>query len=226
MKRLDGQHNKVRLTPREKKLVRLWIETGAAYPGTYAACGSGMIDVTAHIWGTITESGVYRPRGQVSVPAPREVLDRRCRGCHGRAAPLHPQLLYNLSHPARSMVLLAPLAKKAGGYGLCRHKGKTKKPKVPPLFADTTDPDYQAILAFLRKASEALRRTRRFDMPGFRPAGEYIREMKNYGILPAAFDAAAGPVDVYKLDRAYWRSLWHRPKPRQSKTDVESGWYR
>jgi len=226
MKRLDGQHNKVRLTPREKKMVRLWIETGAAYPGTYAACGSGMIDITSHGWGTITESGIYRVNGQISVPAPREVLDRRCRACHTRDAPLHPQLLYNLTRPAKSMVLLAPLAKKAGGYGLCKHKPKTKKPKAPALFANTADPDYQAILAFLKKASEALGRVRRFDMSGFRPAAEYIREMKNYGILPAAFDPARGPIDVYKLDQAYWRSLWYKPRTRHSKTDIESDWYR
>jgi len=226
MKMIDGKHYKAKVSPHQRKMIRLWIETGAAYPGTYAACGSGMIDVPTHMWGTITESGVYRPRGQVSVPAPREVLDRRCRGCHGRTAPLHPQLLYNLTRPAKSMVLLAPLAKKAGGYGLCKRKSKTKEPKGPALFASTADPDYQAILAFLRKASGALRRTRRFDMSGFRPAGEYIREMKNYGILPAAFDPATGPIDVYKLDQAYWRSLWYRPKTRHSKTDVESGWRR
>jgi inorganic pyrophosphatase len=33
--------------------------------------------------------------------------------------------------------------------------------------------------------------------------------MKQYGILPATFDRAKDPIDVYQTDRAYWRSLWY-----------------
>ena len=40
---LDGTHYGVKATPHQKKLLRLWIESGAAYPGTYAALGCGMI---------------------------------------------------------------------------------------------------------------------------------------------------------------------------------------
>ena len=43
------------------------------------------------------------------------------------------------------------------------------------------------------------------------PSGQYIREMQRYGILPADFDPAADPIDVYATDEAYWRSFWHRP---------------
>jgi hypothetical protein len=54
-------------------------------------------------------------------------------------------------------------------------------------------------------------------MPGpyhaasFRPNEHYIREMKRYGILPAALNPATDPIDVYETDQAYWRSFWHRP---------------
>ncbi len=34
-------------------------------------------------------------------------------------SPKHCWNLYNLSHPEKSMILLAPLAKDAGGYGWC-----------------------------------------------------------------------------------------------------------
>jgi hypothetical protein len=30
---------------------------------------------------------------------------------------------------------------------------------------------------------------KRFDMPGFHPRPEYVREMKRYGVLPPTFDA-------------------------------------
>jgi hypothetical protein len=55
-----------------------------------------------------------------------------------------------------------------------------------------------------------LEEIKRFDMPGFRPPDPYLREMVRYGILdhtPAASEA----VDVYALDRAYWKSLWWVP---------------
>ena len=48
---------------------------------------------------------------------------------------------------------------------------------------------------------------KRFDMPGFHPGPEYVREMVRYGILPRAPDS---PIDVYATDRAYWESLWYR----------------
>ncbi len=47
-------------------------------------------------------------------------------------------------------------------------------------------------------------------MPGFRPNEHYVREMKKYGVLPADLGPNA-PIDPYATDRAYWRSLWHKP---------------
>jgi hypothetical protein len=44
------------------------------------------------------------------------------------------------------------------------------------------------------------------------PSPLYIREMKRYGILPAEFDPAKDPFDVYALDQAYWRSFWYQPE--------------
>ena len=80
------------------------------------------------------------------------------------------------------------------------------------VFADTGDPDYLAILAHIRAAASRLEEIRRFDMPGFRPNEHYIREMKRYGVLPAAFDPAKDPIDAYETDRCYWRSLWYTPR--------------
>jgi hypothetical protein len=45
---------------------------------------------------------------------------------------------------------------------------------------------------------------------GFRPTAHYVREMKRYGILPESFDLGKEPIDCYAVDRAYWRSFWHR----------------
>ncbi len=65
------------------------------------------------------------------------IINRRCMTCHNAAVPLGPGIdktqppkcvpkhclnLYNLSRPENSMILLAPLAKEAGGYQWCKSK--------------------------------------------------------------------------------------------------------
>ena len=40
---------------------------------------------------------------------------------------------------------------------------------------------------------------------------EYVREMKRYGVLPAAFDLARDPIDPYALDRTYWDLFVWKP---------------
>jgi len=43
LRMLDGSHYGVRATAHEKKMLRLWIEVGAPYAGTYAALGTGSV---------------------------------------------------------------------------------------------------------------------------------------------------------------------------------------
>jgi hypothetical protein len=198
-----------------------------------------------------------------------------------------------LTDPAKSPVLLAPLAKEAGGWGLCkgtasfrvpikgarpipmpiarrpaapgspapavfhtpgpadpfsqpatadpmwiemmrkakRRKRPVREPKAEPtirmvtptravrkevdiVFESTDDPDYQRLLATIQAAKAELDAVTRFDMPNFRPNVHYIREMKRYGILPAAADPEKSRIDAYAVDEAYWQSLWHTPMKR------------
>lgn len=224
--KIDGSHHGVKGTPEQERTLRYWIDSGAAYPGTYGALGSGTI-------------GAYAENRQVDVDvewptttAGAETLQRRCVGCHkdpARVLPLSlsderglsfwrpdwkdPRLnttrhiVFNLTRPEKSILLLAPLAQGAGGWGLCRDL-KTGQPAA--VFADTNDPDYARLLAMCAAGRDRLNRAGRFDMPGFRPPPPYIREMKRYGVLPAALPDDA-PVNPYETDRRYWESLWYRP---------------
>ncbi len=63
MKLIDGSHYGAKPSPREVKTVRLWIETSATYPGTYAALGLRIL------------SGPRRPTATCC---------KRCGKCHGR----------------------------------------------------------------------------------------------------------------------------------------------
>jgi hypothetical protein len=208
MDKLDGSHHQAKLSERERLLVRLWIETGATFAGTYAAFNS---EVTA-VAGALVNTKVVAIRKPVG-----PVVERRCLGCHGSVAslgrrhekgrvnlPKHCWNLYNLSRPEKSMILMAPLARESGGYGWCL----ANNGQPATVFRDATDPDYLEILQAIRAAKKRQEQFGRFDMPDFRPDEHYVRWMKRFGILSADFDAARDPINVYETDQAYWRSLW------------------
>ncbi|HJN15956.1 MAG TPA: hypothetical protein QGH10_10715, partial [Armatimonadota bacterium] len=208
MHKLAPTHYGVETSESERALVRWWLDSAAAYAGTYAALGSGAVGGQG--WGDHTS----------------EVLDRRCVSCHGdpeNPLPRTPgdwmgvatsgvirnddprvrhsrELVFNLSRPEKSLYLLAPLAEAAGGYGACGGS----------VFASTDDDDYQTLLTAVGASQDHLARIRRFDMDGFRPNVHYIREMGVYGVLQPDL-AADVRVDPYETDQAYWRSLWHKP---------------
>jgi mono/diheme cytochrome c family protein len=224
MKKLDGSHHGVVVPEYEAKLIHYWIEAGAPYPGTYAALGCGAIGGYSRNQQTIN-SDLEWPETPVATAA----IENRCAGCHAgdRSLPkslqdenqlsfwkmtmLEPQIpqsrhiVFNLSLPEQSLMLLGPLSKKAGGYGACREMlpdGSVGEPVV--VFKDTNDPDYQSILALIEAGKTKLAEVKRFDMPGFHPPQPYLREMQTFGVLPPDFDPDADFVDAYALDRQYW----------------------
>ena len=220
MKMLDGSHYKARLSAAEIEMVRNWIHIGAPYPGTYAALGTGMI--RRH---TVTAS-YQKARG-----AAQDVFRRNCSKCHRQRMPIpdassiagmknrktyywDTHLAYNLTRPAKSPLLLAPLSRKAGGWGTCkaRDKGPAQTEAVKALFSDTGSADYQAMLEMVEQTRACLDKNKRWDMPGFKPHPYYVREMKRYGILSEAFDVDRDKIDVFEVDRRYWESFWYYPK--------------
>ena len=106
------------------------------------------------------------------------------------------------------MFLLAPLAKAAGGWELCRDP---KSGATAQVFADRSEVDYQALLAMVTAGTDFLAEHKRFDMPGFVPRIDWVREMKRYGVLPDIVKPDQ-VTDVYAVEVKYWESLWHQPK--------------
>jgi len=239
MKKIDSHHNKVKLGPLERTMLRLWIDSSAQYPGTYASIGTGQV---GGCWGANKYVRVMAD-GWESTPPAVKAVTKRCVQCHGRKLPRHVtdripvsygdmlswerpmtrfsrHRIFNLTRPDKSLALMAPLSKKAGGYAQGKRKAKLIRENLaappkqithPVIFADTSDADYRAILKHIRAAKAKLDEIKRFDMPGFKPHRGYIREMKRYGVLPQSFDAAKGPIDVYQTDQKYWESMWHKP---------------
>jgi hypothetical protein len=229
MKKIAGGHYKVKVSPRERRMIWLWLESGAAYPGTYAALLTGMtaVDVWAAGPGVLRrrcaqchyppQKGRPPVRGKIALPAGWQAPRRNSPPHERWAGKYHPatarssHILVNLTHPANSTILKTPLAQRHGGWAIVKANPTEEDNSHSIVFESTRDPDYQKLLAHIRLAKQHLERIRRFDMPGFRPNVHYIREMKFYGILPKEYNAAKDPIDVYKTDRAYWRSFWHVP---------------
>lgn len=228
---LDGSHHGAKASAAQLKLVRLWIESGAAYPGTYAALGTGMIGAYTENQQSETDSA------WPTTKAAAQVLGRRCAGCHNDPSRLLPtslsdergvsfwqpslsdprlntsrHIVFNLSRPDKSLILLAPLSRAAGGWALCRDP-KSKENVV--VFADAADPDFQTLRALCQVGQEHLSKIGRFDMPGFQPRLDWVREMKRFGILATNLPAVAS-IDVYATEQRYWRSLWYQPAAKET----------
>jgi len=224
LKMIDGSHYEVQATEHEKTMLRLWIELGAPYPGTYAALGCGSVG------GYAQNELVNTDTDWPTTKAGAEVVKDRCASCHQKDNVLPTSLsderglsfwrfdvedprlrmsrhiVFNLTEPEKSLLLLAPLSEQAGGFGLCRDA----EGDPATVFAGADDPGYRTLLAMVAAGKGNLDAIKRFDMPGFRPRPQYLREMKLYGVLPLSHPDDA-PVDPYELDRRYWESLWHSP---------------
>ncbi len=230
MKKLSGDHNKVKLSPTEQDMIRYWIEAGAPYPGTYAALGCGSIA------GYQQNRQVNTDRGWPELKPYQAAIKKRCGSCHTGRKKLPSSIgdelgmsfwrfsnsdsrlqysrhrLFDFTNPADSMLLTVPLAKSAGG---CENAAKTKDGKDLPhcekVFEDTSDPDYKALLGLITAGKKNLNTIKRFDMPGFKPRPGYIREMKRYGALPNTYDREKDSIDIYAVDKKYFESLWYYP---------------
>jgi hypothetical protein len=60
---------------------------------------------------------------------------------------------------------------------------------------------------------------KRFDMPGFVPRADWVREMKHYDVLPGCVEPR-DVTDVYAVEQDYWKSLWHEPA--LTRSDVQA----
>lgn len=216
----DG-NPRVDVSPLERKRIRYWIEAGANYAGTYAA------NATGTIYWTYYETPVKNDVPWPETPVMHETVIRRCEECHGlegKIAEVLPgtlsgggrrynsAVIFNFTHPEKSLMLRGPLSRDAGGYGKCYRLDADGKHVPVTVFADKNDPDYQKILACIVRGQKHLTvDDPRWWMPNYAPNAPYIREMKRYGVLPADYIQGT-PLNPWETDEKYWRSQWHQKK--------------
>jgi len=132
----------VQLSDAERRRILAWIDLNVPYYGS---------SETAHP----TAPGCRQMIPQDLDSVLKDVVQRRCAECH-RDGAVPRREWTRITNPQLNSFLLAPLARAAGGTERC---GQT-------VFADTSDPDYQALLATFAPVLELLTKTPRMDMPG------------------------------------------------------------
>ena len=206
-------HQGVKFSETDLTTLRYWLEVGAPYAGTYAANCTGLL-------GWYYKNEPYR--NDLDWPenkALSETMIRRCEECHPHdqahfprvlSESLHYPIFFNFTHPEKSRLLRAPLAKSEGGLGLCVRKSDDGV--STPIFQNKEDADYQTILKAAQRGQDyLLHESQHFSLGVIRPNPAYTKAMIKYGILPKDFDLNQA-YDVYATDRAYWKSFELQPK--------------
>jgi hypothetical protein len=157
-----------------------------------------------------------------------EVLNNRCVSCHSpdpenaEFKRIFPNHAFNLTNPDKSLMLLAPLSKSAGGLGLCQKRAAYEEPpnnrRYPParVFTSREDPDFVALQENMRLHADWLQNDiTSIEFPTFRPSDGYFREMKRFGIIPEDFDPDAPEAEItpFAWDERYWQLFHYQPVP-------------
>ncbi len=159
---VESARNGQRMPLADRQRIYLWIDANVPYYGTYAHShpkSPGRRD----LW---TDPATGQP-AEWFTRGFNPVYERRCASCHGKldtTIDWEGRFAWlNLSRPAHSPALTAHLSKAAGG----RQITTPRNGQPPPLFADTTDPDYLALLHAIETGRQQALRTPEADMPGF-----------------------------------------------------------
>ncbi|MDO5580898.1 MAG: M14 family zinc carboxypeptidase [Planctomycetia bacterium] len=230
---IEKGHYNVRLSDHEMKMMKYWLDSGAVYAGTYAASGNGIRwrDVERTVQNDLdwpeskamraviqNRCNVCHQKEGSNLPELPEILsgnpvlkpkiDRSTYTNVHFTLNIYPTDQYfNLSHPEKSLILTAPLAKSAGGLQKCVDANGS------PVFSGSDDQGYQILMKAIQRGIDFLHSEQpRFSLPGpIIPCRQYAREMVRFGVLPKNYDFKT-PIDVYQTDRKYWKLFnWKKP---------------
>ncbi len=253
---MDGGHHDVQVGAPEREMIRNWAYVQCQDSGTYGSFGMRS-QATCFPWMN-PRNDRYNDRRGPNLTFDVTLIEERCDRCHypgdrakapskfaGRLWPMADRSghVWNVHDPDRALLVLAPLAKEAGGLGLCKARpaGRAMR-RVPrgrrdellknaapaPVFAGKDDPAYLQLLAISRSVSKQMLERRLYPVPDWRPTYHYLREMKHYGALPESFDLERDEVDPFEVDEAYFRLFYpggrrcHEPGDRPGMVDLRA----
>jgi cytochrome c553 len=190
-------HKNVKLSEQEMRMIRTWIDASATFAGSYAAIGDASRD------------------NRVPKDLDYSVIEETCHECHGykgkwlKGREMRREAYYfNTTRPEKSLLLLAPLTKEAGGLGLCMRKIEGSREKEPAkVFASKGDPKYEELRKFTLEVVDRYDDRKRWFQEGYVPRDFYIREMKRFGALPEDFDPETDEMDPWETDKRYFEII-------------------
>jgi len=222
LRKLEGGHHDVKASRKDWLKVWAWTEAAAPFCGTYGGLRNQKQQNTkagvfvSRAGGVLHKRcyGCHNPNGKgphnslietIDWEKRRKFMDRPT-GQHERlvlkddpARYFSWNVLINATRPEKSAVLLAPLAKEAGGWEAC-----------PNVFKSKDDPGYKIMLTAATNWQAEWQKSNAFGSPTFQVNHQYIREMVRFGILPE--NTVAENVDPYETDRNYWEMFDYKPK--------------
>jgi hypothetical protein len=224
IKTLMAGHHDVKLSELELLKIKRWADAGTTFAGTYAAVGSVASGRKVNFKDKRDDQ--YSALGEVA----KQVLDANCTDCHNEIRGWERKrgwtnsidrvgFRFNVARPEKSLLLLAPLSREAGGLGMCQ--AKTDGLETSPL-TDPNSHEFKALQAWANAVIDRFDQPRWFQ-PGHQPADYYIREMKRYGALPRDFDPKTQSINGYALDKKYFQILYSEgPGPKELPTGQAS----
>ncbi|MHC4559450.1 MAG: hypothetical protein ACYS80_19320, partial [Planctomycetota bacterium] len=222
LRKLEGDHHNVKASREDWLKVWAWTEAAAPFCGTYGGLRNQKqqntkVGIFASQAGGVLQKRCYschNPNGKGPQNRLVESFDweqrrkliERPTGRHERlvlkddpARYFSWNVLVNATRTEKSAVLLAPLRKEAGGWGIC-----------PNVFKSKNDPDYKIMSRAAANWQDEWQKTCAFGSPTFQVNHQYIREMVRFGILSK--NTNAENVNPYEIDQRYWEMFHYKPK--------------
>ena len=187
----------------------------------------------------------------------KDAVERRCAGCHGKMLPrfvtdqvpvdeygdlegwqrptsrFSRHTVFNLTRPEKSLALMAPLAREAGGYAsgatgtqaaVTEDRAHPPKPVAHPvIFESADDPDYQKILAHSGRQGSAARRDQTVRHARLQAERAVCARDETVRRAAGGFRPGEGSDRCLRDGQEYWQSLWWSPETKGSKRKAELG---
>jgi len=180
---IESGHSKVNMDDESRRRIYAWIDANVPYYGTWDMSRPHTLG-GRDTWFCVKGNRRVTPEPEPWFGEFHKLHQTHCAGCHGSFANMDMKRWsfreasdrwINLTHPEYSRVLNAHLSKKAGGMEVTT----AKKGKTPPVFQDTNDPIYRAMLATIQAGKRVLDARPRMDMAG----GVAVPQQRDFGKL-------------------------------------------
>ena len=178
---IETNHHGVNMDVISRRRVYAWIDSNVQYYPTWDMSRPHTMG-GRDPWHFVPDNKWVAPQPEPWLAEVDLVYSQRCVACHatlsesdrGAWSDARPQNTWiNLTRPVNSRLLNAHLSKAAGGLGITA----LKDGRPPPVFQDTNDPVYQALLQAIDQGRASLAARPRMDMPG----GKVVPQERNFG---------------------------------------------